>query len=255
MKIAIYGDSFGVSPSVKRKDPWYNILADMFDADVKSFAHPGSSNFYNYNNFLKYNQDFDLNIFIHTSSLKYPVPVKLSNINGKSFENMWPSSLSAVEFYRDEWFEGPMDQMSKEFLNQLAAWYIVSDDSFMSLTVELMMNDMESRRPNTIFLASFPYNSTWENNPYYNTTKRNRTEKLGIRFIDFVRSQSRGLGIQGEEHTWQENLEIMSCHFTPETNALFAQAVKNFIDTGKLTPPPDKIDHLYGVEYYFIKSK
>ena len=57
MKIAIYGDSHGAAD--KKVDSWHTVLGKLLNAEVKTFAMPGSSNLYNYKNFLKHNKNFD----------------------------------------------------------------------------------------------------------------------------------------------------------------------------------------------------
>mgnify|MGYP003343709108 FL=1 len=247
MKIAVYGDSHGAAD--KKVDSWHTVLGKLLNAEVKTFAIPGSSNLYNYKNFLKHNKNFDLNIFILTGSLKYPKPVEVFDINGSSATELWPSSLAAAEFYRDEWKHYDLDQLSKDMLTRLAHWYIASDEEFMALTSELILNDIEARRPDTVFLTSAKYYTGWENNKDYDTG-RNRKEKFKYGFGDFCAVQYRSLGLGNRFPSYVEN-DTISCHMTEETNIVFAESVKNLIETGVLTPPPETIAHKHNLEYYF----
>ena len=246
MNIGIYGDSFAASPILSAKShrfAWFNLLAKKLGGKVYnyeteqegiSYGLGASPTFYSYKKFLKFHRKHDLNIFMVSDPLKYS---KLIEYKGE----LRPiSGISTLEYLLQE----TDNASTKDLLNDIKTWYMVSDQEFLVIVQELILQDMERRSPNIILIP------VWRD---YFTPERWAKTFIEFAMWDFVGIQSIALGINGKELKPGmavfnfEKPDTIACHMTEETSEYFSDLLFKYITTGEKVKLPH---HIYQSQHW-----
>lgn len=244
MKLGIFGDSFAWSRE-SHSFAWYKLLAKRLGASVKSHGMSGSSTFYTYYAFLEHHKNYDINIVIITQFSRYTKPFYFES---SGLGPMWLPSIKSID---NLLIDSTITQAEREELNQLKTWYIISDDNFMKAAQDLMVAEILRTRPDVIIIPGFNAE---------NSLSKERKQNLGIddcgNCWKFVEIQYMSLGITEKlNDIIEENRHNIACHFTPEGNEVFSQAVYNKIKYNIPIVCPQEIIHNHTFNYYYtIKS-
>lgn len=242
MKIAVYGDSFAAKWAFSKvENHWWHILGKMLNADIECFGISGTSTFFSYKHFLNNYEKFDLNIFFVTNSFRYTKQVELSNDIKEYF-----ATYDQIDVVADR-YKKVLNSSDLSKLDNIRGWFLASDDEFHDKCQSLIIKDILSKDSKTLLYPS-SYDSIEketikESNLIIHSNAVQWMEKIDEWFKTPVRLNH------------QENLEIIACHFTPEINVRFAQAMYNYIVKGEpLIVPVEPIKHENNIEYYFRRK-
>lgn len=240
MKLAVYGDSFGEYFKESKTTSWPYLVAQKLNATVfENFSAGGTSTFYSYKKFIDNYKNFDLNIFLVTDPYRYTSTL---NVNGtKSFI----SSLSCLDNLSNtnEW-----SKFDKQIADFLRGWFISLDTEFMETAQELIVKEIESLSPNTLILPCFEGSLNQERRNYKNLGKFSLMNMAVIQ--GFMLDMNKGQKFDGRP--FRENSNFISCHMTPETNAVLSDIIVDHLLNKKPLYVPEKILHNFSAEHYFI---
>ena len=268
MKIAIYGNSFAEgpwSPEAVVPPAWFDQLAKLFNADVKTFGKGGTPMVYSYQKFLENHQDYDLNVFLVTHWQNYNKLTSVTYKDGSTEDNIKFNSLRNVESFIEE-NKDRLSDVSLEFVNYVRGWFIAADDEYMKLTWELMMKHMETLDPKIVFIPTcnfydqetLPAGHTHNTNDDFSWSDARRKKQLGGRgTMDYLRLQTQSFGesyksLVKNNNILTENSDRIACHFTKELNILFGEHVYDLIVNGNWPSLPDRVEHDQDLEYYYL---
>ena len=243
INVGVYGDSFGaptlgapVSVAAQGfKHHWLTKLSEILNWNITNHSASGSSVYEAYRNFLRYNENYDLNIVIITISGRHNNTIDLS------FEkNFRITSEHHLRDYIERNAHQVFTREDTELLRDLEGWYRINQNDYqynISMT-KLMHNDMKHLRPDTLFLRVNAELESIDNYPLFQVYA-DQSKLLGKRYDDsFLKA---------------ENPLLISGHFTPEIHELVADYVLDRINTG-VWPEwnlPDDIKFNHSPEEYY----
>jgi len=223
MKIAIFGDSW--AKQLKEADElnstpaWWEILAKKYE--VENFGLSGSSTYYSYNNFLRLHSTFDKIIFIAST----------------------PGRLCLAE---------DMQLKSNRIgnLRRHQVTHLVDAENTLEFIKE---NEPDNMHDITILEAIIGYyshvmNSNEQqliNRAYRELVKFKRPDALVIESFNALYKIS-----QFESNHWKVDIsslfqhgysEIRKCHMSAENNAMLADKVNTWVETGNFNLNQDDI--------------
>lgn len=240
MRVAIYGDSFAASVEDRIETGWAYLLGKKFGEPSVNFAKIASNTYYSYKLFIQNYKNFDYNIFLFTVPYRYTKILHLDSL--KKYEYF--SHLSMVEWYLKH-YEQKLSSEDKNLLENLRGWFIVSDDEFMEEAQLLMLKEIINKDKNVLLYPSFPHSVTTRINMEierdFSASVMHWANKVEEWFNIALRD-------------YNENHEIITCHMTPEINSAFADAIYNYITTGKKIEIPKVIEHKHKLEHYYTKG-
>lgn len=235
MKIGVFGDSFAQENSACLDTNWHTLLAKKLNAEVNSYGKNGTSIYYTYQEFKKYNQMYDLNVVLVTDPHRYIklVPMSTGAVHIPYF--------NAIEkFYRGKAVT-PRDHKT---LDDLTGWYVSGDDEYNETVSDLMIDSMERMHSNTIF---FPCD--------FDSLTPDRLNKYNMGMGRYLRScveeATRKFKLDLYAAGGMENSNVISGHLTPEYNAFFADVLYNYIVDGEWSWDIDEVVLQHPVEYYY----
>jgi len=246
MNIGIYGDSFAaIFHPCPLETHWVYKLGKKINTPIVNFARTASSTFYSYKKFLENYHMFDINIFLFTTPYRYTKPVVFENgyhppdffANYAHIENI---------LKRNEQSDGSLTKRDLEFLENLKGWFIVSDDEYNEEMQFLMLKEIISKDKNVILYPSLPASVT-------NKIKKEIDRDFDTNAIAWANKAGDFYNVKLGDYT--ENLSTIGSHMTEEVNAAFAEAMYNYITTGKKIEIPDVIEHKKELSYYYIKKE
>jgi hypothetical protein len=209
MKLGIYGDSFATGSAFIEN--WYDHLAKMLGGSATSYGHPATSTFYSFEIFKEKYKKYDLNIFLVTH-------------NDKN-----------------------LSKRDVTVLNDLRSWFLSSDESFLKVAQDLIVDEIRRLCPDVILIPC------WSKDSSMSTSKH---AELNIKETGncetFFHRQLEWFGIY-DLPSLQENPKKVGCHFTVETNKAFAECVYNLIKYNTSFECPATIPHRQNFDFYFKK--
>lgn len=220
--VGLYGDSFGTGSLPKLSNGeyevgfnyhWSKILEQKLNWVIDNFAASGSSVYESYSNFLETNKKYETIIFIVTISGRYHKPFKFKN---DQYEQRI-CSLPHLETVLKNNGKNYYTSQELEILNHLRGWYNIHDYLYDVKMCQLMIKEIQSLRPDTIFLTVVPC--------YFNVDNLNKP------LLDIYHEQCNLLGFDPYKNTIENN-KLISGHFTAEINQLFSEYLITRITTG-----------------------
>jgi hypothetical protein len=269
MKIAVYGNSFAEgpwSPEAVVPPAWFDHLAKLLNADVKTFGKGGTPMVYSYKKFLENHKDHDLNVFLVTHWQNYTKLPSVTYKDGSTEDNIKFNSLRNVESFLEE-NKDRLTDVSLEFINHVRGWFIAADDEYMKLTWELMMKHMETLDPKIVFISTCDLYTRETLPPWIAGTgddfswsdERRKNQLVTRGTMNYLRLQTESFGEQhkvlvkkNNGNMLTENSDRIACHFTKEINILFGEHVYRLVTDGEWPPLPKQVEHDQPVDYYYI---
>jgi hypothetical protein len=216
MKIAIYGDSFGVIHTVwetkMQNDPrgssWPESL--QLNHTVDNYAKSGSAFMYSYELFLKHNSNYDLNIFVVTNP-----------------QRTYIKALDDLLIFGGEWVRHELKRISK------LSWYEKKDDHLEILkSVEVYLDKWKDWEMDT-HVQHVLVNNLWILNPNtlvipaFNDSMQQTTKNL----FDLAKYE---LKLVDEEKFNNFNFGFLDCnrkcHFSEENNIVIYNTIVKSIE-------------------------
>jgi hypothetical protein len=232
MKFAIYGDSFAESSWTFDPKPeldalaWTTLLAQRLGAtSIDYHAQGGSCFFYSYQRMLATADQYDRAIITVSEPNRYT-----KEIAGHRFTG--PPRVNA-----------PYPGVSKATMNHLLGWFVSSDQDYMNLAQELILQDIEARWPTTVIVPSFSNSFTgaraaaWRNFSLID---------INLMVLDHFKLEG--------DHSPRERKTAtgIMCHMPVEWQSAVAQIVYNFLKTGKIKIP--RLQLVHGIRNYYTSS-
>jgi hypothetical protein len=243
MKIGIYGDSFAIGSPMTKSFHWYTVLGQLLNAEVTTYGLGGTPLIYSYKKIFENHEKYDLNIFLATHYERYPTPIYFS-CTGKNTH--WGSSINQLQNYRTH-LRGQLSSDDIIYISKLESWFVVSDDEFMKTSQECMIRNIVSKIPNLVVLPCFHKD--------YSFTDELKSElNIGPNSScwDFLQGQRRFFEITDKtQDRFYERQDKIACHFTEDTNKLYAQSVYDFIINKKTIEAPQVVQHQHNRDYYY----
>jgi hypothetical protein len=223
MKIGLYGDSFVTGSMPKLPDGsydvgfnyhWSKLLEQELGHDITNLGESGSSIYETYVKFINQHERFEKNIVVLTIPGRYFKKIKLSFDN----DNSHIVSIPHLETIKQK----NIDELNDDdfaILRDLQGWYNLNDSEYESTVNRLMIKHMYELKPNTIFIK---------------VTDHNLFDEFNIKnkaLLDIYYQQCNLLGFDGSNSVVDENQKLISGHFTPEINKLFADYLIKRIET------------------------
>lgn len=271
MKIGLYGDSFTESHKPAQHFAWFNQLATKLGGEIYNFEYNvsglsygrgASSTYWSYKKFLKYHDRHDLNIFIASDPLKYPV---LLPIFGPDKDLVPLSGLNSIQWYENDPL---LTDEGKEMLMQVKHWMMISNEEFMSTVQELILQDMEQRSKSRLIILA----ADLQHGPAF-TPERKSQSFMKFGMWDVVRVMMRSLHSVSEMNHFydvvpggqngtipilprieEERPEMIAAHMTEEANTWFADHLYNYITHNEPMVLPDRIPHRFHYKEYLNRD-
>lgn len=234
MRIAIYGDSFAVS-KLELSSSWYSLLGKKLNSQVDSYGENGSSVYYSYKKFMESHIHYDRVIFLVTEPSRYYSHVKLTN-----GDTLHVPGINEIEWMRTN---SNLNSVDLDTLDDIEAWYRVTDESYTQDMTALMLDKIESIRE-VLFVPCFPTS--------FSATRVQKEGKT-ISLMELVFRQFELLNRSVEyDLITRENPEVISAHFGPEFNEFLANVVYNRMITGEWDFSEYKnVTLRHNTEYYY----
>jgi hypothetical protein len=240
MKLAVYGDSFGVGISINAHFNWYDVLAKKLGLEkIDNYSLPGTSLYYSYKEFLKTHHKYDKIIFLVTGTDRFPTPVSFSN--GKIKHGV--TGLVHINSLRTSRTTYECDITDEDMitLDKLESWFSLLDEEHEKTMFSLMLDDIERLHNDVILYPNFITSFTLA-----------RFDKHGIP-IDKTMSDIHNEQLKKLNLLNSNIIEKTTCgHMIPEYNHFFANLMYNKIVNNKwdYTGLDDiKIEH--PADYYY----
>lgn len=243
MKIGIYGDSYA-GGDVSLSSNWINTLVRKIENDVGKkisyfqYALGGSSLYYSYKKFIETNNEYDLVIFLVTEPHRYYDPVLISG------SKIAITGLGQLEHFKNNFSN--LDEKTIKLLDNLIGWFNMSSEKFNDDMSDLMIDKIETIRPDAILYPCFPHSFKKERFLKYNL------DPLAHPCHSFWHKQLKIFNIDCRDFTAKEKNTLFG-HLVPEFNEFFANVIYEKYKTGKYNVPSyDNItiektkEHYYG---------
>lgn len=204
MKIAIYGDSFAVNSKDTQRKSWVDYLSEHYD--IKNYAVVGSSLVYSMENFYRYQNNYQLNIFLVTSFGRLWVPNTESIPSGLA-------GLSAVKYHLNTC----VNEHDLQILRAAHDYYVyIENRQHQVLMHKAMVKDLMSYE-NTIIIPCFKHGSYV---PNWQGSSMMDIADLDLKYysIDYFTRDKK------------------PCHLNDQNNKIFATKIHQYIKSPKLKP-------------------
>jgi hypothetical protein len=242
MKIGVYGDSFAARWAFSDIEThWWHILGKLLNAEVECFGISGTSTFFSYKHFIENHNKFDVNIFFVTNSFRY---TKLTRLTNEKYEYF--ATFDQVDIIENR-YKKDLSSADLSTLDNIRGWFLASDDEFNDVCQSLIIKDIVSKDPNVILYPSF-------DDSINTKTIEDLKLQLGSSAINWMDKIDEWFKMPVRlDH--DEILSVIACHFTPEINVRFAEAMYNYIVKKKpIKVPKEPIEHKHDLEYYFKRK-
>jgi hypothetical protein len=239
--LGIYGDSFAKDWKLNGKErhignkEWSGILKQNYN--VINYGMPGSSLYYSYEKFIGTYFNFDKIVFIVTDLNR--APNCLVNHDGVEY------GMNSIETL-NRFKENNKNKLSDDNLLKLQAieyYYAYLNSNKINFNIAtLMIQEIKKLRPDALIIP------TTANKICAESTNLLQYQKLAVKSLkpDYLETFNR---IGYIECKSELNLQ---CHLTEEINVMFAQHVKEALQTGKWDPTlPDTLAHKHDWNYYY----
>jgi hypothetical protein len=215
--IGLYGDSFGTFSLPNGYDTgfnfhWSKILEKSLNWNITNYALSGSSVYESYNIFMQTHEKYDHNIFIVTIPGRYHKPLKFKN-NDKEHRIV---TLPHLETFKKD-CKIKFTDSDQELLENLRGWYNVHDYLYDQKMCQLMIEKIKNLRSDTLFVTVIEC--------YFDMPDINKP------LFEIYQEQCALLGFEYNKPVY-ENTKLISGHFTPEINEVFADYIQTRILTG-----------------------
>lgn len=250
MRIAIYGDSFGVS-SESLDTSWFSILSNKLKYNIDNYSISGSSLYVSYTKFIETCNNYDFVIFLVTEPNRYPVEIDFSQAIPKGYRHI--PSLGMLDWVRQD-AHRLLSKLDTQLLSDVEGWYKASDEQYNSIVQQLFLEKIRLTHNNVILYPCFSSSLPLE---------MMNTEKLDVRYALFnlVMDQLNKLGFKPTHDSItnaivNENLSVISGHLTPEFNAFVANLMYVKISTGEWNYEGyDEVQLMHTKEHYYNRMK
>ena len=241
MKIALFGDSYGVGSNNNVRH-WFDIVCERLNLDSANFSENGSSLYYSYNKFLEHQEYYDKVVFILTGPHRFPVQV---SIQGKLMHIPGLPAIDNIE---------RMENLSREdieTIKNLKSWILISDPDFSRTVQYLLVKDILSKRKDTVLIPVFR-----------DSLNEQLLEESGLQsnsnMVAVLKNQLESLNYASNEYIFMkyyENENLMTGHFTEEVNKLFSEVFYERLITGSWKSFDfGKVNHQHSFDNYYIKK-
>lgn len=236
MKIAIFGDSFAHTEPFLEHKAWYQKLREK-GYDITVFSKTGSSLWYSYNEFVKYQKNFDRCIFLITSWGRMYLP--------QLTQPFWPG----IRQIEADMANPNIPQHDRNVLISTYNWLVCArnDEEHISYH-DMMIREISSLRPDALLIPCFYYDLSRVPEWKYCTP-------FDIQLIDLFFYK---IDYQDSDGNWRRKQlrrggrELRACHFNDENNIIFADKISQWIDTGNFSMDiREFVNPTKPVEYYF----
>lgn len=249
MRVALYGDSYGVSEK-NLESSWVSQLGTLIGSPIDVHTTAGSSLYDAYCKFIDTAENYDLILFIITDPNRYPIEVDFSD--NVPFGLRQVSSIHLLNHTR-EVLKDKLTDSDLETLNNIEGWYNASVPSYVRTVNDLFVDSILNKHSNVILYPSFPFSLT---------NKKFVAQGLDSKytFINLHAKQLEKLGFALTLDTFMyigghENTDTISEHFVPEFNAFIARMMYDRIMTGEWRyDGVDEIEIAYPKEHYYISE-
>ena len=247
MRIALYGDSYGVSEE-PLDTSWFSILSNRLDYPIDNYSVSGSSLYGSYVKFLETYDRYDLIIFLVTDPNRYPIEVDFSEAVPKGLRHV--SSLGMIDYIRQD-VNHLLSNLDIQLLNDVEGWYKASNEQFSKTVHHLLVEKIGSMHSNLIFYPCFP---TSLDSEMMNDAGIDIKHTLFNLFIDQLTKLEFARTLESVLYAGShENAKVISGHLTPEFNAFVANLMYTKISTGNWNYDGyDKITLLHAKEHYYL---
>lgn len=242
MKIAVYGDSWGITNGLKTS--WPSLLAEKLSAQLDNFCESGASVYYSYTKFAQTHNEYDVVIFLVGEPHRYPVKVELTDSL-----RFFPA-LFAIESYRKE---RKVPSIDNKILNDIESWFKASNSEYMMFIHSMFLDKIQSECPAVILYPCL-----------LNSLDEDRLVKENINpahiLANLYAKQIEMLGYANDIDSMvytglHENKNVISGHLSPEINHLVADMFYGKIVTGKYNSfKMSDIKLSHPKEYYYCES-
>ena len=234
--IGIFGDSFADwrTKIAIRDIAWPMLLGKKTSRKVIDSAEGGSSLYWAYHEFLKYEKECDDIIFLATNPGRYTRQLILENYNIQKHINS--------EITVNSWLELPnITDNERATLENLRGFYKVMDPNWELLACTLLLNRIHQIRPDTIFVFCF-----------FNYSEFNIEHTVPL--SEIVELQLKSLNLIPDMFMLSSKYreKFIACHFTPEVNEFVCDRMIDSLKEKRwICPMPDRIIHNYPASHYY----
>ncbi len=276
--VGIFGDSYANAehghdefPEMKY-NAWFYHLGNNYEAT--SYGVGGASNFYSYKEFLNNHHKHNKNVFLisypgrHPSSEiylennpKYDYLGKGPGVDTDKGKRLFPSSANTSDYLIRHSSEYNLTAEALRKLHATRDYYLwLAHDEYDKTVTELLIKEIQSIRPDTIFINLF-----YER--FYKEPKENWglpliTSVQGPSFLQYVDAMIKGIDYKNDKEFPHEVVskyfeKRCTCHFSQETTLIVAKHVAQALNTGIWNPTvPESILHSNNnLSYYYHTDK
>jgi len=226
MKIAVYGDSYGMHYLNNLKDDvldrgksWIELLEEKYQ--VTNFCVNGSSFFYSYKLFLENNQNFDYNILLVTEPNRITLPDEYELPLSK---HVTPGTLSG--FGRSE------NVITNTLISSINSYYnIIHNREAVYISHNLMLENIIRLNKKTIIIPCFKTSTTDKS---YSLNCISAYELQDSEFLRKLKYKSYHpwTAIKDENTKWTYN-DYRKCHLNEENNKILFNLIYDAINNNK----------------------
>jgi len=230
MKIAIYGDSFGVVNTkwdldyiataplrgealINDGPAWVEILEEE-GHEITNFAFMGTAFMFSYEIFLKEHKNFDLNIFVVTSHHRtYIKELDGLRMFGYTFADEEYNRVKKLHPYSKQQIHLDILKSAKVYLELWADWEMIRH------VQHVLVKNLWNLAPNTLVIPGF--NDSIEGSTI-------GLDDLAVRELSLVVKK------EVDKHDIYRNTRCMrKCHFSKENNNMLGKKIKEAIQQEK----------------------
>jgi hypothetical protein len=229
MKIGIFGDSFAVPNEHVNLMPeqqdllyfkgWSNLISQEFDVD--NYARSGSSLYYSTELYKKHQADYDKNIFVISYPGRFEIPEKFGKFN--TDRDRFVNNIVSVEqrikrYQKYSTADVPnKNALIKSFQAAIDYFVYLENTEFQNHIHKLLLDDVKQHASsNTIFIPVNKITPTC--NEFY--------------MEQVLYFENDHWGIDHNKYNAHTHIDRRICHMTNENNYIFAQKIKEWIETG-----------------------
>ena len=255
--LGIYGDSFAddrhawTERAVLTESAWSYMLGNDFDKH-KNYAQCASSLYYSYSKFLSTHELYDRIVFIVTSRGRWPGSIK---VPGYFKSDMFLGNYdTCVEFLTSDYLRPLLTNEHKQVIQSVRDWFLYSQvDQYEVHMERLMLADIQQIRPDAIVVR--------QNNPNYKTPgiAPGIFHYLVLGY-EMLKPELLTVGCdysvvwQRVNQSWQESLNSIICHMTPEINLVCYEHMKQALRDGIWNPTlPTHVPHAHTWDHHYMR--
>lgn len=219
MKIAIYGDSFGILNSIHENRSesnvvgtcWPELLASSHAVD--NYARSGTAFMYSYEQYLKHNADYDANIFVITN----PQRTYIKALDGILVFGVYWIGEELTRLSKVPWYENKNDHI--EILKSVEVYLDKWKDWEMDTHIQhVLVSNLWSINPNTLVIPAFSDSMKETNKNLFDLAKYELKLVDEHRFNKF-------------DFNWLVCLR--KCHFSEENNHVIYDAIVKALENNE----------------------